>query len=224
MTRSPLATLLRFVSFRFDATDVRGFDRRHLAVGLAATWVVGVGRYWDNERVGWLQHAGIGSLVYVVALGTFLYLLGAPLRIPDWTPFRVVCFVTQTAPPAILYALPVELWLSPAGARRANLWFLAVVALWRVVLYALFLRRFARLGASGVTVLLLLPLCVIVAALSLLNLERAVFDVMGGIEETTPADDAYGLLVLLSLLSMVLAPVLAVGYVAMVWVRRKRRS
>ncbi|HSM13361.1 MAG TPA: hypothetical protein VLA66_04780, partial [Thermoanaerobaculia bacterium] len=63
-----------------------------------------------------------------------------------------------------------------------------------------------------------------VAALSLLNLERAVFDVMGGIEETTPADDAYGLLVLLSLLSMVLAPVLAVGYVAMVWVRRKRRS
>lgn len=40
----------------------------------------------------------------------------------------------MTAPLAWLYAIPVERFLSPAEAVRANLWLLAIVAAWRVIL------------------------------------------------------------------------------------------
>jgi hypothetical protein len=222
MLAAALRRLARILTFRFDSEDIRALDKWSLAVGMGFTWLAGVGRYWDNERVGAVQQAGVGSLVYVVVLGTFLFLLGAPLSLPDWSLFRVVTFVTQTAPPALLYAVPVERWLPDGGARGVNLAFLTVVSLWRVVLYAHFLRRFAGLRPARQAVLLLLPLCLIVVALTALNLERAVFDVMGGFDETTPADGAYGLLLLLSVLSVLMAPFLLFAYASMVWNARYR--
>jgi hypothetical protein len=220
-----LARLGRILSLRFDGEDVRALDGWSLALGLAFAWLAGIGRYWDNERVGVLQRAGFGSLVYVVLLGTLLFLLGAPLALRDWSLLRVVAFVGQTAPPALIYAVPVERWLPEDGARGVNLVFLAAVSLWRVTLYAIFLRRFARLGPGRQVVLLLLPLCLVVVALTALNLERAVFDLMGGLNRpTTPADGAYELLVVLSLVSVGLAPLLVLAYAGMVWNARFRRD
>ena len=207
-----MSEALRILSFRGRPGDFAALATPHLILGLAATWIVGVGRYWDNPRASTLQHLGVGSLIYVLALSTFLWLLGLPLRPERWSFFTVLTFVTLTAPPGLLYALPVERFLSPAAARGANLWFLAVVASWRVALYAQFLRRYAGLPRPLRVVQLLLPLTLVVTALSILNLERAVFDVMGGVRETTSADTAYAVLIALTLVSFTAFPVLLIFY------------
>ncbi len=63
--------------------------------------------------------------------------------------------------------------------------------------------------------MLLLPLALIVTALSLLNLEHVVFNFMGGLEDTekSSADEAYGVVVMLTMLSWLLSPVLLIAYV-----------
>jgi hypothetical protein len=216
-----IAQVLRILSFRGRFDDFASLGGRHLVVGLLFTWAVGVGRYWDNPRVTALQHAGLGSVAYVFVLSTFLWLLGLALKPDNWRYSTVLAFVALTSPPGLLYALPVERFMSPSSARSANLWFLAVVATWRVVLYAQFLRRYARLPSGPLIVQLLMPLTLIVGALTFLNLERAVFNVMGGIEETTSADTAYLVLILLTGASAWVLPVLLIAYVVFA-VRRGR--
>lgn len=75
------------------------------------------------------------------------------------------------------------------------------------------------LGAS-----LLLPLALVVVALTLLNLERSVFDVMSGLrEDGTASDTAYQYLFMLSAASFLASPVLALIYGFAVWSRHKQR-
>ncbi|MFW6012457.1 MAG: hypothetical protein ACOC92_01970 [bacterium] len=218
-----LARILRILTFRADHEDFLSLDGRHLGVGLFVTWLVGIGRYWDNPRVELLQKAGVGSVVYVFLLAVLLWLLGLGLKPRRWSYVNLLTFITLTAPPGLLYAIPVERFLSSDGARTANLAFLAVVAAWRVALYGLYLRRYAALSAAPLVVQLLLPLTLIVSGLAVLNLERAVFDVMGGVEETTSADTAYAVLVLLTLLSLYLSPVLVGAYVVIAALRWRSR-
>ena len=70
---------------------------------------------------------------------------------------------------------------------------------------------------------LFLPLTLIVSTLTVLNLERAVFDIMGGVRETTAADAAYEVLVVLTMLSVVLFPILLLSYVVLAILRRRRQ-
>ncbi len=189
------------------------------------TWLVGMGRYWDNPRALPLQHAGVGSLAYVVVLTVLLWLIGAPLRPVRWSLRNLFTFVTLTSAPGLLYALPVERWLAPDAARTTNLCFLAVVAAWRVVLYARYLGGYAQFAPGPRAVQLLLPLTLIVSALAALNLERAVFDVMGGIRETTPADSAYLLVLGLSFVSVCAFPILLTAWLILIvraWRRHRR--
>jgi len=70
----------------------------------------------------------------------------------------------------------------------------------------------------------LLPLTLIIAALSALNLEHVVFSLMSGIapEQRSSADLSYGIVFLLSLLSVFAAPVLVVWYGVLVFLARSR--
>ena len=56
---------------------------------------------------------------------------------------------------------------------------LAFVAVWRVAWLVFYLRRSARLPWYSVAVATLLPITIVVTVLTAVNLERAVFDVMG---------------------------------------------
>ena len=219
-----IASWARFLFFRSGADEMAAMPwRRFLGPALVATWLVGMGRYWDHPSAKLLQMFGVGSLVYVFVLGALLWAVVKPLGPSGWSYPQIVTFVALTAPPAALYAIPVERWLPLDTAIAANAWFLAAVAAWRVALLVLILRRYARLTWPGTVVGCLLPLCGIVTALFALNLEQAVFQIMGGFRQPTASDGAYVVLFLLTLLSVYASVPLLIAYLLLV-VRARRQA
>lgn len=217
----------RFLTFRPFRPDLSGGIGPWLAWGLLWTWAAGIGRYWDHPRAEWWQIAGLGSLAYVVLLSIVLRVVIAPLRPRAGRWSEVLLFVTLTSPPALLYAIPVERFLSMADAARANAWFLGVVAGWRVALWTVFLARACRFQPGEILVATLLPLTAIVTALATLNLEHVVFSIMSGIrkQDVSAADTAYGIVVMLTWLSWMLLPFAVVCYLFFIhraWINNRR--
>lgn len=221
-----LADNWRVLSFRKPSPAMGSDWRSYLAYGLVVTWLAGIGRYWDNPRAGPLQHLGLGSLAYVLVLGGFLWLLIAPLRPARWSFRQVLLFLTLCSPPALLYAIPVERFMGMDQAQSINAWFLAVVAFWRMALLFVFLVRGAGLSLAETFVATLLPVTLIVVALSALNLEHVVFSIMAGTSpnKESPADTSYLVVWLLSIVSIYAAPVLLVWYSVLVYLARTRRK
>ncbi len=219
MIRTLLIEEARFLTFRPVSSAVHTHWQAFLAFGLVFTWLAGIARYWDNPRAYLWQHLGFGSIAYVFVLALVIWLLLAPLRPKNWSYRNVLLFITLTAPPAILYAIPVERFMAADAAGAANAWFLAVVAAWRVSLFAVFLHRVGGLRAGAVVVGTLLPLAIIVVTLSSLNLEHVVFDLMSGIREEARSqnDAAYDIVFMLSVLSFLAAPFLVVAYLIFVY-------
>jgi len=210
---------LRVLTFRRPSPAIGPHWKAYLAFGLLFTWLAGVGRYWDNPRAQLWQLLGLGSVAYVFSLALLLWLLLLPLKPKLWSYKSVLVFVTLTAPPAVLYAIPVEQFMSLEAAQVANAWFLGIVATWRVALLLWFLRQFAGLPALSVVVAALLPLALIVVALFALNLEHAIFDLMAGIrpEQQTGNDTSYGIVTILAFFSALAAPILLAAYAWLVY-------
>src|SRR5262245_31187910 len=101
-------TTLRLLTFRATRQELLELDNRHLVFGLVCTLFVGMGRYWDNPKAELVQRLGVGSIVYVFALGALLWVFLSPLRLSDFSYKRLVTFLTLVSPPAALYAIPVE--------------------------------------------------------------------------------------------------------------------
>lgn len=184
-----------------------------MLLAISGSWLAGIGRYWDHPNAHWWQYAGLGSVVYIGILALFLWAITKPLKPKNWSYLSVFIFVGLTAPPALLYAIPVERFMPLSTAAMINVWFLAIVAAWRVALYGVFLRRAAQLDWFPWLVALILPLAVIVSSLALLNLEQAVFSIMGGLDrDPTAADQSYMVVVLLTFFSVIASPVLFICY------------
>ena len=209
-----ISATAKLLSFRLTAEEFRGFGRAHLLFGLVCTWVVGMGRWWDDSRAGWLQHLGVGSVVYVFILAGVLWAIARPLGPRRWSYVHVLTFVALTAPPAALYAIPVERLYGMETARGLNVLFLLVVASWRVALLLFYLVRHGGLRLFPALVAALMPIVAIVFTLTALNLEKAAFETMGGMRGTPSANDgAYVVLTLLTVLSVLLLPLLFIAYV-----------
>ncbi|MFK8032373.1 MAG: hypothetical protein AB8G18_19280 [Gammaproteobacteria bacterium] len=202
----------RLLTFRSAKIRLDQHPWGYLVFALAATWLAGVGRYWDHPTAHWWQYAGLGSVAYIGVLSLVIWGLVAPLRPKHWSFLTVFVFIGLTSPPAWLYAIPVERFMSIDSAATANMWFLLIVAAWRVGLYGVFLRRVAGLKTPALIVCLFLPLSCIVTGLSFLNLEQAVFEIMGGLRSPTTADKAYFIVLLLTVGSWIITPLLAIAY------------
>lgn len=202
--------LLTFRKFKLDTSVFKWY----LAFGIGVTWLAGIGRYWDNPRADLWQYLGLGSVAYIFVLAFILWVMIMPLKPANWSYRNVLLFVSLTALPALLYAIPVERFMSLDSAQQANVWFLAVVALWRVALLVIYLHRVARLPVESVIVATLLPLTLIVTALTMLNLEHVVFNIMAGLSEHEPSanDSAYLILMLITWISVLLSPLLLILY------------
>lgn len=204
--------MIRLLFFRLSRDEILNLDRSDLIMGVFFTWIVGIGRYWDDPGAKLLQHLGLGSVIYIFALSAFLWVLFKPFRIENWSYKNVLTYVSLTAFPAILYAIPVERFLDINTAAAINAYFLLIVAAWRVALLVSYLKKFARLTIFQTLVATLLPLTVIITILTALNLERAVFEIMGGFRERTSNDSSYMILNLLTMLSVILFVPLLISY------------
>src|ERR1044072_2300026 len=119
--RGVVETPERLLTLRLQSSSSRGFRMSHLLFGLACTWVVGVWLCGDYSRAGFLQHLGVGSVIYVFILAGLLWCVARPLRPKSWTYRHVLTFVAITSPPAALYAIPVEMLYGIETARGLNL-------------------------------------------------------------------------------------------------------
>lgn len=206
----------RLLTFQLSAERMAAFGKGHLVFGLVCTWLVGMGRYWDDPRAVFAQKLGVGSVVYVFVLSALLWAIAIPLtRNPAWTYRRVLTYVALVSPPAAFYAIPVEQFMPLAQASEANAWFLGVVAAWRVALLFRFYSVYAGMRWFATLVTGLLPLTAIVLSLVVLNLQHVVFDLMGGNRDPSSADGAYGVVVFLSVLSVFLGPILGIIYLGL---------
>jgi hypothetical protein len=204
----------RLLSFRISREEILQFGNRHLFIGIIATWLVGIGRWWDDPKASLLQHLGLGSVIYIFVLSLFIYLIVLPFRPPAWNYKTLLIFISLTSFPAALYAIPVERFMSMSNAAYRNVKFLIIVAVYRIALLVFFLSRFTRLKGIYVITLTLLPVCLIIVMLTVLNLERAVFNIIGGLRDETSHDRAYAILNGLTFFSLILLPLLIIFYAA----------
>ncbi|MEP3888812.1 MAG: hypothetical protein ABJN69_00010 [Hellea sp.] len=217
------AKLLAFKTVKID-TQKHGWAFITLAILFA--WLAGLGRYWDHPSAADWQYWGLGSVAYIFVLTTILYLVIWPLKPKRWDWVAILIFIGLTSPLAWLYAIPVERFLPAQTAKMLNINFLAIVALWRVILYVLFLMRYAGLRGLRLTAAIFMPLVLIIIGLSMLNLEHAIFEVMAGIEQERSEiedihDRNYGTIVLLSVLSFLSLPIWIFIYVLAIIQSRK---
>lgn len=215
-------SIVRLLTFRISRKEMIEFNKYHLIVGVIGTWIVGMGRYWDDPGAKLLQHLGLGSIIYIFVLAGLIWLFLVPFKLKNWSYFHVVTFISLTSFPAIFYAIPVEQFLSIELSNKINVWFLAIVAAWRLGLLYFFLRRFTFLSSFNVISCTLMPICLIISILTLLNLHRVVFNIMGGMRNTTPHDDSYLVLVFLTGVSSILIIPLIIAYAWGIYQRRKQ--
>jgi len=220
-----LSDEIRFLTFRSFKLDTSIFNW-YLAFGIGFTWLCGIGRYWDNPRADLWQYLGLGSVIYIFIMAFILWLVILPLKPKNWQYKNILLFVSLTSLPAILYAIPVERFMSLESAQLANVWFLAVVAIWRVALLFKYLKSVANLSGLCVLVATLLPLTLIVVILTSLNLEHVVFKIMAGLEgnEKSANDNAYFFLMLITYFSVMASPVLLSLYGWFIYKRRQLSS
>lgn len=217
-------TTARLLTFRRAVVDQKRLGPLYIATGLVLAGLAGIGRHWDNPRLGPWQHLGLDSVLYVLVFSTLLWLILLPLKPAHWRYPTVLIFVGLTSPPAFLYALPALLIGDPEIVSAAKVWLLLIVAGWRVGLLANFLHQPAGLRGAEIVVATLFPLTLIIAGLTVLNLDRAVFDIMGGRDNPTADDAAYAVLFFITFVSMCLLPFVLAAYAWFVWKRWKRRS
>lgn len=205
-------TIIKLLTFKLTRDEMLQFNKTHFIAGLIGTWIVGIGRYWDDSGASLLQHLGLGSVIYIFVLAGFIWLILKPFQVDNWDYFTVLTFIGLTSFPAIFYAIPVERFFSIQTANSMNVWFLAIVAAWRLGLLYYFLKHFTRLSAGNILTVTLMPICLIISTLTVLNLHRVVFNIMGGMRNPTPHDSSYFILMLLTGISLVLTLPLLIAY------------
>lgn len=218
---SILADFARFVVFKSPRGNVGADWRIYLGVGLVITWIVGVGRSWDDPNANLFDLSGIGSIIYVFGLGLIIWLIGAPLRPERWTYRNVVLMVTMTALPGLIYAFPIERFVAVSYARTVNMSFLAIVATWRMALFATFLVRVAKLPPVATAIVTFLPPAIIIAPISALGFLGAVMSSMGGVRDEAQQTQN-DLIVLAAMISWTLLPLLLIAWGILIAQRSQR--
>lgn len=123
----------------------------------------------------------------------------------------------MTAPMAWLYAIPYERFMSPVDAVEANLWTLAFVALWRIILISRVISVVYGVAFAACAFLVMLFADVVVFAA--VNLAPTpVIDVMGGLRQSEQDQLVAGISFMTLVLSVLTAPVWIIGAAAAAFV------
>ena len=210
-----LATTLRVLTFRATCDEMSNFHWRHLALGLLCTWLAGIGRSWDDDTASLLRMSGIGSVAYVFGLSLLLWLVVMPLCEGHTDYRRVLTFVCLTSPLGVLYAIPVERFMSRADALQMNVAFLTIVAVWRVALLAFYWKRGVALTWVETFTSTLLPLTIIVAPLAVMRSAARIMEAMGGLRDKGDLDPTSAVLDSLGALAIYRVVPLLIWHIAL---------
>lgn len=221
---STIIYIIKLLTFKLRRNEMLGFNNKHLIAGILGTWIVGMGRYWDDANANLLQHLGLGSVIYIFVLSAFIWLILLLYKIEKWSYKTVLTFIALTSFPAIFYAIPVERFFSITTANSMNVWFLAIVAIWRLCLLYYFLKQFTQLSTGNIVTVTFMPICLIISVLTILNLHNVVFEIMGGIRNPSPHDSSYLVLMMLTGISMILAIPLLIAYAVGIYYSRKKKN
>jgi hypothetical protein len=212
--KSALKLIFRVLSFRATPEEFGRAGKEFLLTGLAITWVVGIGRWWDDPRVLPIPvRMGLGSVVYVFVLAAVLWVLAKPLMNRRTGYYEVAAFVAATSLPGIIYAFPIEAISPDAPASDYNVKALLFVAAYRVSLLIWFCYRILQLSFPGALVVTFLPISLISLGVVMAGMGHRVFDIMGGFREAFPPSAVEEVLTMIGCLSFLLAPVLGLWYV-----------
>jgi hypothetical protein len=137
-----LGTLVRYLFGSREAILALASQSDVLGLGLIFVLSAAFAREYDGEDL--LREPWHLILPLIASLGTSFVLFclvdlvawchGVKRAKFFWRYTSFLGLYWMTAPLAWLYAIPVERFLSPADATSANLWFLGIVSLWRVLL------------------------------------------------------------------------------------------
>lgn len=192
----------RFVTFRMKDDEFDEFTWKNLLLGLSITWIVGIGRNWDLAGAPLFASLGLPSLAYVFVLSAVLFIFAAPLSYVKRSYFHILTGVTMTAVPGLLYAIPVEKFMTMTQAQATNFWFLAIVATWRVALSIFFFIKSCQMTGGQAAATLLTPVTLILFGLQAFGRAGDIARIMGGIRNPSAQDDVTRVLFFLTLLAI----------------------
>jgi hypothetical protein len=197
--------------------------RPALVLGLCLVLVAGFAREYDAEdllREPWHLLLPLAASLVSSAI---LYLIvracawGHNVKEPPWLA-GYLDFLTLywlTAPLAMVYAIPVERFLSAADATGANLWMLGLVSVWRVLLMARVVSvLYDRSFMTGFFLVMLFGDTL--AAIILAMTELPIVAIMGGIRLSDSEMVLHNTVWLLRVLTVLTWPawLIGAGYVA----------
>ena len=206
-----------FVGFR---TAILSLAENTRTVWLGFLFVIAAGfaREYDGEDLWsepWhLLLPVVASLVTSLLLFLLVYLLSLRRRAHVKSVFAsyraFLGLYWMTAPLAWLYAIPVERFLSAAGAVEVNLWLLGIVATWRVILI---IRVITVLFNARIETVL--PIVMLFADSVLLVLlaymPRPILNVMGGVRLTDSERTLASLTLFVQVVGMLAYPFWVIG-------------
>jgi hypothetical protein len=203
LIKTTFKDLGRFLTFRATAEDYDRFGLPHFVVGFIFTWLVGIARNWDFPTAPLFAQLGLASIAYIFFMSGILFIVGWGPSFTRQNYWKVLTVVAMTAPPGLVYGIPVEQWMSIGAAQQTNLIFLGIVAVWRVALALHFFTVAAENPVGMAITIIFLPVTLIIIGLFLTGRVEYVLDIMGGLRNKEPgSNDAVNqVLVLLYFLS-----------------------
>jgi hypothetical protein len=181
--------LIRYLFGYRDAIDKIANCPQAFWLGLAFTILAAVARDYDGVYlIGQPYHLLI-PLAASLGMATLLY---GYIWFASSQHFRIsyklcLTYFWLMAPMAWIYAIPVERWMSALDAARTNLWFLAIVAMWRVLLITrvIAVRQGISFFRTLINVLFVATSVIVVATIAV---PKPVFSIMGGVR-LSPAEN-----------------------------------
>lgn len=215
-----ILTIAKYLIGDRGAIEQIAGNRWSIWIGLLLVLSAGFAREYDGEDLlnePWHLLLPLGASL---ATATVLYgLLWLVLR--GWKTYptegasygEFLALYWTTAPLAWLYAIPVERFLDPVAATQANLWFLAIVAVWRVVL----ITRAASVVFQASFVRVFFPVMLFADTVmmgALLYITLPLLAIMGGVRLSPSQDMIFRVTDVMAHLGLFSWPVWAFGTVA----------
>lgn len=208
-----LKTIFRVLTFRAKPEELLDNSIAVLVIGLVITWLVGIGRWWDDPReLMPFVRFGVGSVLYVFALSALLWVVSWPLLQVKVGYHHVAAFVASTSLPAVVYALPIERWTDMSTASSYNVGALLFVSLYRVSLLGWFYVKILKLTVGDAVIITGLPITAISFALTMMGHGASIMDIMGGLRDQMSKSEMEMIIGTIGCLSFILGPAFLVAY------------